>query len=499
MKPMEDYDRVRALYFKDELSVRDIARRTGFHRSTVRKMIALGAPPGYRRRAEPKRPVLGPFLPVIDAILQADRAAPRKQRHTAKRIFDRLRAEYGYAGGYTQVREAVAEARGRAREAFVPLDFGPGEAQVDWAEAQVEVSGQPLRAHLFVMTLPFSDARFVACFPRETLEFFLEGHRRAFEFFGGVPRRITYDNLKLAVTKVGRGRRRDLNVTFENFSRHYLFEAAFCNVARGNEKGHVEKSVEWARRNLFVPVPPLEDWSRFNDQLAEGCRAAFERVCRGHEQTVGERLVEERGHLFPLPASAARPRALKTWTVSKLCLVRFDRNDYSVPCPYAHHPVTVRADVGRVGVYFQDRCIAEHRRCHESEKTIYEPWHYLALIERKPRALDWGAPMRSLELDECFSVLRRRLEEGQEHSQGTRAYIRVLRLLEEFPLERVTRAVRRALALGAHHEEAIRHLVLCPPETRPSPLDLSGRGHLAGFGFRPPDLGPYDALAGGRQ
>lgn len=497
MKTMEDYDRVRALHFKKGLSVREISRRTGFHRSTVTKMIELGAPPGYRRKQEPKRPVLGPFIPIIDAILNSDRSAPRKQRHTATRIFERLKEEYDYPGGHTQVRQYVAQAKRRRQEAFVPLEFGPGEAQVDWAEAQVDHAGARLTGHMFVMALPFSDARFAACFPRETLEFFLEGHRRAFEFLGGVPRRIVYDNLKSAVTKVGRGRRRDLNVTFEDFSRHYLFDPDFCNVAQAHEKGHVEKGVDWARKNLFVPVPRFDNWGRFNEQLAERCRGMFLKVCRGHERTISQRLAEEQLYLFPIPASPARPKTLKTWTVSKLCLVRFDRNDYSAPCRYAHHPVTVRADVGRVRIFYQDHCVAGHTRCHEREKTIYEAWHYLPLIERKPRALDYGAPMKYLQLDDCFLVLRRRLEEGQEHSEGTRAYIRVLRLLEEFSLEQLTKAVQRALTLGVEHEEAIRHLALCPSDKRPLPLDLTGRGHLARFRFAPASLEIYSTLGQG--
>jgi hypothetical protein len=368
---------------------------------------------------------------------------------------------------------------------------------VDWGEAKVDFDGERRSARLFIMTLPFSNARFVACFPCETLEFFVEGHRRAFEFFGGVPRRIVYDNLKAAVTKVGRGRRRELNVTFEDFARHYLFEPAFCNVARGNEKGHVEKGVDFARKNLFVPVPELADWGCFNERLAQWCRAMFSQLQRGHDRTVGQRLAEERNHFFPMPACPARPRTLKTWTVSKMCLVRFDRNDYSVPCRWAHHPVTVRADVAKVQIFSQGQCIAEHTRCHARAAAIYEPWHYLPLIERKPRALDYGAPLKQLELDECFGVLRRRLETDQEHSEGTRAYIRVLRLLEEYPLGQLTQAVKRALRLGVEHEEAIRHLALCPPEQRPSPLDLTGRGHLARFGFAPPDLGTYSALGQG--
>lgn len=498
MKRMEDYDRVRRMRFVEELSLREISRRTGFHRSTVKKMIELSAPPGYQRRQEVERPVLGRYVPVIDAILKSDAStAPKKQRHTAKRIFDRLREGYGYRGGYTQVREYVSLAKARKKEAFVPLEFEPGEAQVDWGESQVDHAGEQGPAHMFVMTLPFSNTRFVASFPRETLEFFLEGHRRAFEFLGGVPRRIVYDNLKSAVTKVGRGRQRDLNVTFADFARHYLFTPDFCNVARGNEKGHVEKGVDWARKNLFVPVPRFDDWGRFNERLAEQCRGKFQDICRGHTQTILERLAEERTRLLPIPASPARPRTLKIWTVSKLCLVRFDSNDYSVPCRWAYHPVTLRADVAKVRVFSEDQRIAEHTRCHEREKAIYEAWHYLPLIETKPRALDYGAPMKSLNLDDCFVVLRRRLEEGQEHSEGTRAYIRVLRLLEDFSLEQLTRAVKRALKLGVAHEEAVRHLILCPPEQRPTPLDLTGRGHLARFHIAPPNLALYGALGRG--
>ena len=497
---MEEYDHVCALYYAKGLSLREISRRTGSHRSTVKKMIEEGAPPGYQRVEPPKEPILGPFKGIIDRFLQMDQHMPPKQRHKAPRVWERLKEEYDYPGGYTQVREYVARQRDKPKEAFVPLEFAPGEAQVDWGEAQVVCEGEQLKAHLFVLTLPFSNARFVACFPRETLEFFLEGHRRAFEFLGGVPRRITYDNLKSAVTKVGRGRRRDLNVSFKQFAEHYLFEPAFCNVARGNEKGHVEKGVDWGRGKFFVPIPRFEDWGIYNERLAEQCRVKMLEVSRGDERPIFERLDEERQYFYPIPASPARPKTLKTWTVSKLCLVRFDTNDYSVPCRYAYHGVTIRVDVCRVQVFFQDRLIAEHKRCHEREKAIYEAWHYLPLIETKPRALDYAAPLKHLELDDCFQVLRNRLEDGQEYSEGTRAYIRVLRLLEEFSLSQLTRAVKRALDLGVAREEAVRHLVLCPPEHRPSPLDLTGRGHLAQFHFAPPRLDLYSTLGqGGAQ
>jgi transposase len=497
---MEDYIRVRRMHFEEGFSVRAIARKTGLHRKTVQKMIIQGVPPGYQPKTSRPRPRLGPFLPRIDQILAQDKQAPPKQRHTAQRIFDRLRQEFGYTGGYTQVKDYVRQARQRQQEAYVPLDWPPGQAQVDWGEAWVIQAGRPLKAQMFVMTLPFSDARFVASFPRASLEFFLEGHRQAFSFFGGVPARIVYDNLKSAVIKVGRGRRRDLNTTFEQFCEQCLFTAAFCNVARGNEKGHVENGVGWVRRNMFVPQPAVGDWQSFNEHLAQECRRPWPVRLRGHERTVGERLREEQASLRPVPQPPVRP--LTTWGVNSLCLVRFDLNDYSVPCRWAYHPVLVRADVGRVRIFHEDRQIAEHVRCFGREQAIYEPWHYLALIERKPRALDWGAPMKELKLEACFEQLRRQMEDGQEHSRGTRAYIGVLRLLEQHSLEALTRAVRRALELGAPDKDSIRNLLLCPPERLPGRLDLSGRMHLATVQVPLPDLSVYGALAaaqGGRS
>jgi transposase len=494
---MEEFDRIRRMHFVEGMSVRAVARKTRIHRKTIRKMLTMGKVPGYRRQSEANRPTLGPVVPVIDAILKADRQAPRKQRHTAKRIWDRLKEEHAYQGGYTQIKAYVRGALLKSKEAFVPLAFDPGHAQVDWGEARVWEAGQSIKACLFVMTLPFSDGRFVAAFPRASLEFFLEGHLRAFEFFGGVPRRIIYDNLKSAVTKVGLGRERDLNPTFERFKEHCLFEAAFCNVGQGHEKGHVENGVGWAQRNLFTPQPTLGDWEGLIGQLVQACMKHGQRRLRGHERSVGERLAEERTHFLPIPTGAIRLCQSQPRTASSLCLVRFDTNDYSVPCTYAHHPVAVQADVGRVSIFFQDECIAVHRRSHRREEAIYEPWHYLALIERKPLVLDYGAPMKALELEDCFEVLRRRMEAGQRHSRGARAYIGVLRLLEKHPVKDLTRAVQRALELGVADGEAIKNLLLCPPECIPGRLDLSGRGHLRDYGVAPLKLTGYRALVQG--
>lgn len=540
MKKMDEYVKVRRLHLDDGLSIRAIARRTKLNRRTVRKMIAMGAPAPYRR-AKGSRPRLDAVTPLIDSILEADRKAPRKQRHTAMRIWERLCEEHGYEGGYTQVRAYVRNWRMRTKEKFVPLALDPATAQVDWGEAWASERGERVKMHLFVMTLARSNARFVMAFPRESQEFFFEGHLRAFEFFGGVPVRIIYDNLKAAVTKVLRGRRRELNAAFEAFAQHYLFTPSFCNVASGNEKGSVEAGVKWAQRRLMTPIPAFDGWRLFNARLREQCTRALEKPAKGTEiispvgteqlsagtesfsslgteqlpegtemvsslgtesfsagteKTIGEALEEERRHLRPLPALAPerlRPRPAKA---DSLSLVRFDTNAYSVPTEFAHRELVVEADVCEVRIYRDDACVAVHERCHAREAAVYNPLHYLPLIERKPRALDDGAPMKSLQFPGIFDVLRRRMEAGQEHSEGTRAYIRVLRLLEKNSLADLERAVGQALDLGAAKEEAVKNLLLCPPERTPSPLDLKGRDHLR-CDIAPVDLSRYGQLANG--
>ena len=505
MKTMKDTIRVRRMREIEGLSLREISRKTGWHRDTIKRLLEQGAPPGYQRQQPPRRPVLGPFIPIIDRILQHDKegGVPRKQRHTAKRLWDRLRAEYGYRGGYTQVCDYVRAAAQRTQEAFVPLAFPPATAQVDWGEAVAIENDVVRKVCLFVLTLPWSNARFVAAFPRPTLEFFLEGHRRAFVFLQGVPRPIVYDNLRSAVVKVKRHHNRVLNKTFETFAGHHLFEPRFCNIGQGHEKGHVENGVKWAQQNLFAPLPRFSNWEEFNQRLAEDCRRRLDPCAPGQEKTGRERLEEERASFLSLPPWPLPVAGKQTWRVSSLCLVQFDTNEYSVPCEFAHQHVRVQADVAQVRIYApeviaaQAPLIAVHPRCHRRHQPIYDPLHYLPLVARKPRTLDDGAPMRQLweALPECFTLLRRRLERDQEGTEGTRQFIAVLLLLKNHPLERLRRAVERALALGIEHPEAIRNLLLCPPERPPSPLDLSGRAHLAAYVVPQPSLAGYGALA----
>jgi transposase len=237
---------VRRAVLVEGRSEREVAREYGLARETVRKMLRHSIPPGYRRKEPPKRPKLGPWMGVIDAILEQDQQQPAKQRHTARRIFDRLRAEHGFPGGYTIVKDYVRLCRQRSQEVFVPLTHAPGTAQVDFGQAVAVVAGEECTAHFFAMDLPHCDAIFVMAFPAESTEAFLEGHLRAFAYFGGVPRSILYDNTKLAVTRILGDGTRQKTRAFSELQSHYLFAEQFRRPAKGNDKGKVEGLVGYA-------------------------------------------------------------------------------------------------------------------------------------------------------------------------------------------------------------------------------------------------------------
>ncbi len=266
------YRRVRLACHREGMSQRETARRFGIDRKTVAKMLAFSVPPGYRRRQPPRRPKLAPYIAIIDRILEEDRDRPRKQRHTAKRIFDRLCDEHGFTGGYTIVKDYVRERRARTREVFVPLVHQPGHAQVDFGEAVAVIAGVERKAHFFALDLPHSDTCFVKAYPAETSEAFCDGHNAAFAFLGGVPLSILYDNTTLAVGRILDDGTRQRTRVFAELQSHYLFEDRFGRPGKGNDKGKVEGLVGYARRNFMVPIPRFESWAAFNVHLEARCR-----------------------------------------------------------------------------------------------------------------------------------------------------------------------------------------------------------------------------------
>ena len=301
MYSVELYLRVRLACHVDGLSQREAASRFGIARETVKKMLRHSEPPGYRRHQPPRRPKLDPFTGIIDRILEEDRTVHRKQRHTAKRIFDRLRDEHGFGGGYTIVKVYVRERRRRLREMFVPLAHPPGHAQADFGEADAIIAGVKRRAHFFAMDLPHSDACFVSAYPAATTEAWLDGHNKAFTFFGGVPQSMLYDNDKCLVARIQSDGTRQRTRAFSGLQSHYLFEDRFGRPGKGNDKGKVEGLVGYARRNFMVPLPRFESWEAFNAHLEEQCRKREGDVLRGHRGSIGERLKRDREVLMALP------------------------------------------------------------------------------------------------------------------------------------------------------------------------------------------------------
>ena len=443
-------------------------------------MMKFSVPPGYLRSKPPVRPKLDPFIPIIDKILADDKIRPKKQQHTSKRIFERLRDEHAFVGGVTIVKEYVAGVQQRAQEMFVPLRHPPGHAQADFGEALAIIGGVEQKIHYFAFDLPHSDANFVVAYPAETTEAFCDGHVQAFAFFAslsevgtsGVPQSILYDNTKIAVAKIlGDGKRQRTRV-FTELQSHYLFLDRFGRPAKGNDKGKVEGLVGYARRNFMVPVPVFDSFAALNAHLAECCRRRLSERLRGHTETIGERLQHDLAAFQrPLPAPYDACEKLCT-RVSSLSLVRYRSNDYSVPTSFGHRDVFVRGYVYEVVIACGTETIARHPRSYEREDFVFDPLHYLALIERKIGALDQAAPLADWQLPEEFATLRRALE-GRMGKPGKREFVQVLRLMETFEIADVTAAVRDALARGAVGFDAIKHLVLCRIERRPPRLDMA--------------------------
>jgi transposase len=489
---MDLWTEIRRKVLVEGVSQRQIRREFRIGSETLKKILANAEPPGYRLGVARPKPMLGAFTGVIDQILDDDRDAPPKQRHTGRRIFERLRDEHGYRGGISQVRDYVARTKRHAKEVFVPLSHPPGEAQFDFGEATVVIAGERCKAAFAVMTLPFSDAWHLSAYPRECTETFQAAHVAAFEFFGGVPTRTSYDNTTIAVKKVV-GRERELTREFLRLESHFLFAHHFCQVARGNEKGVVEGLVGYGRRNTMVPVPEFDSFAALNSYLEACCLGDLTRRVRGKGQTKAELLEIDRAALLALPSVTFEARRVVAAKANSLSLVRFDRNDYSVPTAYAHHDVTAIGSIDDVAIAVGATVVARHRRVWSKEQTTYDPRHYLALLERKPGAFDVARPLERWELPACFAILRRRLE-SDLGSSGTREFIKVLRLLETAPLRELAGAVEVALSIGATSADAIRLIVLHRKERPVGLFSLDGHPHLKLFAIDPPDIGAYDAL-----
>jgi transposase len=472
MKKVYQYDLVRRMFFRDGLSKREISRRTGLHRKTIEKMLSYSSPPGYRHQAPRKKTKLWPFIPIIDRILEDDTKAPKKQRHTAKRIFDRLVAEYDYDGGYTIIKDYVRDKKVRLREVFVPLVQRPGTAQIDFGQAKVVIGGSLCNAYFFCMALPYSDAIFVKACPTEGFEAVADGHVSAYDFFKGVPAEHLYDNPSTLIKAVFTDGKRGYTDNFLNLRSHYVFESRFCNVGRPNEKGVVENLVKYARSNFLVPVPRFPSYETLNKSLEKKCYERLSQKSAGNEKSIGALLKEERSSFLQLPPVPFDACRVESRRVNSLSLVRFKNNNYSVPVEYAYHEVTVKAYVFRLDICVKDEVIATHQRSYLSGDSTFDPLHYLPLLQRKPGALTGGAPFSDWELPSCFAQLKRYLE-GMFGNGGKREYIQVLQLLRDFSTGELKRAIERAFDYSCVRFEAIRMLIMSGREPAMEAVRLS--------------------------
>jgi transposase len=506
---MEQFEQIRRDRDREGLSIRALAERHGVHRRAVRQALASPLPPAKRSPLVRPAPRLGPYRPLIDAWLEADREAPRKQRHTAKRIWRRLVDEHGAEVAETTVRDYV-RARRRAMgwpvaEVVSPQVHDPGVgAEVDWGEAEVDLAGVRTKVRLFFMRASFSGAAFCQASLVETQQAFLELHVEAFDWFGGVFAQIRYDNLTSAVKQVLKGRRRVESDRFVSLRSHYLFASTFTRpgIEGAHEKGGVEGEVGRFRRNHLVPVPAVATMAALNALILAGCERDLERRIIGRPVTVKEAWAQERPLLRALPAERFDAAESSTARVDAKSLVTVRQNRYSVPVSLAGLRVSVRIGARELTISHDGKTVARHQRLQGRYGTSAKLDHYLELLERKPGGLEHSLPLRQERergsWPECFDELWAALTVRYGSSEAARQMVDVLLLSREHDPARIVLAVQGALAAGAHDGRAVAVLARRAQATKqlaPAPLEqLAPR--LAIHARPAPDLSAYDELIG---
>jgi transposase len=446
---------IRRWHFREHLSIREICRRTGLSRNTIRKYLRSDAvEPAFKVPERPSK--LDPFADRLSAWLKTEANKPRKQKRTILQLHADL-VSLGYGGSYNRVAAFAREWKAdRQREmnttgrgVFVPLTFEPGEAfQFDWSEDWAIIGNERTKLQVAHTKLSYSRAFIVRAYLLQTHEMLFDAHNQAFRVLGGIPRRGIYDNMKTAIDKVGRGKERDVNARFLAMASHYLFELEFCNPASGWEKGQVEKNVQDTRHRLWQPTPRFPSLDALNDWLEARCKEYWAQTLHGKMQgTIADLWAEEVQALMP----ASRPFdgfVEYTKRVTPTCLVHLERNRYSVPASFANRPVSLRVYPDRVVVAAEGRVICEHHRIidrsHDQPgKTVYDWRHYLAVVQRKPGALRNGAPFA--ELPEAFRSLQQHL---LKKPGGDREMVDILALVLQHDEEAVLLAVEMALETG---------------------------------------------------
>ena len=510
---MDQIEQIRQAHYREGKSIRQIAREQHHSRQVVADALQAATPRQYTLGKPRSSPVLGSVIPVIDGWLAEDQQRPKKQRHTAHRVWERLRDDYQFTGAESTVRHYVREHRpisddARAREAMIPLAYQPGhDAQADFFEAQVILAGKLVTTHACAVRLCYSKLPFLMAFPHERQEAFLEGLASSFEFFQAVPARVSFDNPKTLVRRILEGHNREEQDAFVAFRSHYVFTSHFCTPGEAHEKGQVENLAGASRRNFFVPLPQVNSYVELNAYLRDCCEKEKKRRLRGETKTIGELWQEEKALMRAFPPTPYQIGRLVPAIVTRSATVSFETNRYSVPALYQKREVLIRASVWRVDI-LADRgttLVASHVRSYEREQDILDPRHYLGLLAHRPGALEHCKAIQQWEREGHWPAVfgqyltaLRSVHQGDTQT-ATREYVKILALYAEPAGSVLPEVLERALELRCFSLEGVKLLLHQhqQPASPPPPLALAGQPRLAPLALiNPPvpDLRLYDQL-----
>ncbi len=492
---METIRKIKVAHDRHETPIRQISKNLNMSRNTVRKVLRSEETRFEYKRAIQPMPKLGEFTTWLESELERDVGLPRKHRRTIKVLFEQLQGQ-GYEGGYDAVRRHVSrwrEAEGhRVSQAFVPLTFASGEAyQFDWSHEQLEIDGMPMTVKTAHMRLCHSRMVFCFGYPRETQEMVFDAHQRGFAFFGGSCGRGIYDNMKTAVNKVLRGKQRELNSRFEQMCTHYLVDPTLCTPAAGWEKGQVENQVHLVRTRFLSGRWRFGSLEEYNAWLLE--RAIGWAKTQAHpeitDKTIWEVFLQERENLIK-PAAHFDGYRIQECRVSSTCLVRFDHNRYSVPCEAAGQAAQIKAYADHISVIRDGRVLAVHARRFGREKTVYDPWHYVPVLERKPGALRNGAPFQDWRLPAPMEQIRLSL---RRHKDWDRQFAGILTAVPSHGLQAVTDACQAALDQNTVSRDVVLNILNRSRDQRPT-QEVCVPDHLRIKCEPVADCGRYDQL-----
>lgn len=495
---MDQYEYIRTAQRVYGTNISELARQTGHSRNTIKKALR-GEAWGYSEREQQLFPVLGPYRTIIEEWLKKDKDQPKKQRHTARRVYNRLRTEQDYQGSESNVRRYVRMVQMElgldiAGQAYIACEPEAGqEAEVDWGTATAVVGGEKVRLKFFCMRSKYSGKHFVRFYPCERQQAFFDAHIQAFNFFGGIFPVLIYDNLTTAVRKILQGKRRLEQESFSKFKAYYSFTARFCNADSGNEKGGVEGLVGFARRNYMVPVPEAESLEELNEKLLADCLSYGSHKMAGRSESVADLFEGEKAHLLDQPNIAfsnARPGDAR---VDKYATVMVDKNRYSVPWKYAGRRLKTIVHVDRVEIFADGKRLAVHERLFANNKWSLAPEHYLELIQQRPMSFasarvirqwreHWPQSLHQLLANFCHI---------QGETKGIKDFIAVLMLYSRYKADEVETAVELALEKNLSCSEGVRHLLIYSNEQIVPITQLAGWSSLPS-----PDLSLYGVLGG---